>query len=64
MPTHKFSFDMPYWADTPPPQKKKKEIIKKKHIVRAGQDFPPLAVLVLEYQRNTGNQNLVLEYQI
>ena len=24
--------------------------IKKKHTVRAGQNFPPLAVLVLEYQ--------------
>ena len=29
---------MPYWADP------KEERIKKKHTVRAGQDFPPLAV--------------------
>ena len=35
----------------------KKELIKKKHTVRAGQDFPPLTVLVLEYQCNTGSQN-------
>ena len=41
-------------------QTPKKEIdFKKKHTVRAGQDFPPLAVFILEYQRNTGSQNLV-----
>ena len=44
--------------------RQKKRLIKKKHTVRAEQDFPSLAVLVLEYQYNTGSQNLVLEYQI
>ena len=48
MPTHKFCFVMPYWAG---------KNIKKKHTVRAGQNSPPLAVLVLEYQRNSGSQN-------
>ena len=38
-------------------QTPKKEKIKKKHTVRERQDVLPLAVLVLEYQHNTGSQN-------
>ena len=57
MLTHKFLILTCHIGQT------QKERIKQKHTVRAGQDSPPLTVLVLEYQHNTCSHNLVLEYQ-